>query len=98
MNDINQPKTISKTLLPILGNDMVVFQSVDEAVNVATLAQEVFQDHGLEVRRAVIKAMREVSKANAARWATMAVEETGMGRVDDKNTKKPVVRQSDSRC
>ena len=42
---------------------------------------------GLEVRRAVIKAMRKTSIANAERWGRMAVEETKMGRVEDKTQK-----------
>ncbi len=87
MSDIIQIGSASKSQSPIDDKDQVVFQSVDAAVTVATLAQEVFQEHGLEVRRAVIKAMREVSKANAVRWAAMAVEETGMGRVEDKTQK-----------
>ncbi len=67
--------------------DLVIFHTVEDAVNASTVAQEVFQEHGLEIRRAVIKALREVSIANAERWAKMAVEETGMGRYDDKTEK-----------
>ncbi len=87
MSDIIQTKAASKSYSSIDNKDLVVFQSVEAAVKAATLAQEVFQEHGLEVRRAVIKAMREVSKVNASRWAAMAVKETGMGRVEDKTQK-----------
>lgn len=64
--------------------DQVIFSTVDTAVLAAAHAQEIFADYSLEVRRAVIKAMREISIANAERWAHMAVDETKMGRVDDK--------------
>jgi acyl-CoA reductase-like NAD-dependent aldehyde dehydrogenase len=69
------------------GDDPVIFSSVDAAVSAAAEAQRVFQDEGLEVRRAVIKAMRKVSIANAERWGRMAVEETKMGRAEDKAQK-----------
>ncbi len=61
-----------------------VFATVDAAVNAAEKAQVIFQDLGLEARVKIIDAMRKVSVDNAARWARMAVAETGMGRVEDK--------------
>jgi acyl-CoA reductase-like NAD-dependent aldehyde dehydrogenase len=67
--------------------DQVIFATVDAAVSAAAQAQRVFQDYSLEVRRAVIKAMRDTSIANAERWGRMAVEETKMGRADDKAQK-----------
>ena len=68
-----------------------VFDTVDEAVSAAERAQPGFQDLGLEAREKIIAAMREVSRANARRWAEMAVAETGMGRVEDKVLKNLVV-------
>ena len=70
-----------------LNNGQVLFSNVDDAVSVAAQAQWIFQDHGLEVRRAVIEAMRRISIANSRRWGRMAVEETKMGRADDKAQK-----------
>ena len=64
-----------------------IFTTVEGAVSSATQAQMIFQDLSLELRRAVIDAMRKSSIANAERWAQMAVEETGMGRVEDKTQK-----------
>jgi propionaldehyde dehydrogenase len=64
-----------------------VFPSVDEAVCAAEKAQAVFQRLGLETRSRVIDAIRKVSVDNAARWAGLAVAETGMGRVEDKTRK-----------
>ncbi len=67
-----------------------VFDTVDQAVGAAGRAQPVFQDLGLAAREKIITAIREVSRANARRWAEMAVAETGMGRVDDKVLKNLV--------
>ena len=65
----------------------VVFASVDGAVMAAVQAQQIFKDQTLELRRAVVQAMRTVSVANAERWGRMAVEETKMGRAGDKMQK-----------
>ncbi len=67
-----------------------VFDTVDQAVDAAGRAQPVFQDLGLAAREKIITSIREVSRANARRWAEMAVAETGMGRVDDKVLKNLV--------
>lgn len=69
------------------GGDQVIFLSVNAAVSAAVQAQTVFQEHSLKVRRAVIEALRTVAISNAERWGRMAVEETGMGRVEDKKQK-----------
>ena len=65
----------------------VIFSTVDAAVAAAVRAQAVFHDHGLELRRAVIDALRKTAIGNAERWARMSVEETKMGRVEDKTLK-----------
>ncbi|OGS13013.1 MAG: hypothetical protein A2285_04785 [Elusimicrobia bacterium RIFOXYA12_FULL_57_11] len=67
-----------------------VFDTVDAAVAAANKAQPGFQDLGLAARAKIIEAMRAVSRANARRWAEMAVAETGMGRVEDKVIKNMV--------
>lgn len=67
--------------------DDIMCSSVDAAVSAAAEAQRLFHDQSLELRRAVIKAMRGASIANAERWGLMAVEETKMGRADDKAQK-----------
>ena len=73
------------------GSDGPVFSSVDSAVSAAEKAQSVFQEMGMEARSKIIAAMRGVSVDNAARWAQMAVAETGMGRVEDKIQKNLIV-------
>jgi acyl-CoA reductase-like NAD-dependent aldehyde dehydrogenase len=57
---------------------------VDGAVSAAARAQKTFQDQGLEVRKAAIKAMRKTAIAHAEHWGHMAVAETKMGRPEDK--------------
>lgn len=68
----------------------VVYPTVDAAVQVARLAQAAFQDQGLELRRAVIRAMRKAAVADAECLARMAVSETGLGRWEDKLQKNLV--------
>ncbi len=65
----------------------VCFPTVDAAVATAAQAQRSFQEQSLELRRAVITALRESAVANAEQWGRMAVEETMMGRVGDKTQK-----------
>jgi len=74
---------------PVIGKDhgQVIFLTVEDAVSASNEAQRIFEEQGLERRRAVIKAMREAAIANAERWAHMAVKETKMGRVEDKTRK-----------
>lgn len=67
--------------------DQVIFPTVDAAVSAATQAQRLFHNLGLDVRRAVIQGIRETSIANAERWGKMAVEETKIGRAEDKKQK-----------
>ena len=67
--------------------DHPIFATVDAAVSTAANAQLVFNEQGLELRRAVIKAIRKASIDNAERWGHMAVEETKMGRAEDKTQK-----------
>jgi acyl-CoA reductase-like NAD-dependent aldehyde dehydrogenase len=68
-------------------SDQTIFHTVDEAVSAAGKAQQLFHRQSIEVRKAVIEAMRAVSIANAQRWGRMAVEETGIGRAEDKAQK-----------
>lgn len=74
-------------LLSADDDDHLIFATVDAAVSTAAKAQLIFHEHGLELRRAVIRAIRKTSIANAERWGRMAVEETKMGRAEDKTQK-----------
>lgn len=90
------PETLQEMLLAgnsdqvrkSVGNDdLIIFRTVDAAVSAATRAQLLFRNQSLKVRRAVIKAIRTASSVNAERWGRLAVEETKMGRVEDKIAK-----------
>jgi propionaldehyde dehydrogenase len=74
-------------VMPTGRGDEVIFPTVDAAVSTAARAQREFHALSLEVRKAVIRAMRKTSIANAERWGRMAVEETAMGRAEDKTQK-----------
>ena len=69
-----------KASLPAPGDD-VVYATVDAAVSAAARAQKDFQDQGLEVRKAAIKAMRRAAIANAERWGRMAQPMRGSTRM-----------------
>ncbi len=64
-----------------------IFRSVDEAVEAARVAQSQWIKLPIATRKACIDAMRQAGNANARRLAEMAVEETGLGRVADKEVK-----------
>jgi acyl-CoA reductase-like NAD-dependent aldehyde dehydrogenase len=68
-----------------LGNG--VFTTVEEAVNAAKIAEAKMRSVSLVGRRKMIQAMRDISIEHAEELAKMAVEETGLGRVEDKISK-----------
>jgi acyl-CoA reductase-like NAD-dependent aldehyde dehydrogenase len=61
-----------------------VFAEIDDAVEAATRAQKQLLELSLETRRNLIEAMRAASRREWENLARMAVEETGLGRVEDK--------------
>lgn len=79
-------ENISKSASEIALGDGV-FTTVDEAVKAAKIAEAKIRSVSLEGRRKMIQAMREVSIAHANELAKMAVEETGLGRIEDKISK-----------
>ena len=64
-----------------------VFPDVDSAVAAATLAYEQLDAMSLDIRGKMISAIREVTRRNVAELSHRTVEETQMGRVDDKINK-----------
>lgn len=62
-----------------------IFPDVDTAVAAARTAHErLVRDTSLDVRKKAIEAARRVTVDNAEQLAQMAVQETGLGRVEDK--------------
>jgi acyl-CoA reductase-like NAD-dependent aldehyde dehydrogenase len=67
-----------------------VFATLDEAVAAAAAAYRGSR-LDLDLRRTVIAAVRRAALEQAEQLARLAVEETGLGRVDDKTTKNRLV-------
>jgi aldehyde dehydrogenase len=70
-------------------SDWGVFERLEDAVAAAQVAYKRIKT--LAVRDRVIKQIRLAAKTNARRLAEMAVEETGMGRIEDKVKKNLLV-------
>ncbi|MEW9050636.1 MAG: aldehyde dehydrogenase family protein [Neobacillus sp.] len=64
-----------------------VFSTVDEAALAARQAWEKLRKLPLETRKCMIEKMREISRAHVRELAELAVEETKLGRVEDKVAK-----------
>ncbi len=67
------------------GSAQGIFESLDEAVTAATESQKAIRN--LELREKMIRNMRAYAEKHARELAEMAVQETGMGRVEDKYVK-----------
>ncbi len=71
--------------------DWGVFERLEDAVAAADEAYK--RINTLAVRERVIEVIRRSAKANARRLAEMAVDETGMGRIEDKVKKNLLVAE-----
>jgi acyl-CoA reductase-like NAD-dependent aldehyde dehydrogenase len=70
---------------------MGCFPDVSSAIAAAETAFQAFKAIGLERRMAIIERLREGLRRNAEDLARRAIEETGMGRLDDKILKNLLV-------
>lgn len=61
-----------------------VFNNFEECISAAEISQKIFWGLGLEKRKIIIQAMRDVSVKNAEHLAKMIPAETKMGRWEDK--------------
>lgn len=68
------------------GSKWGIFETMDEAVNAAWIAQSNYMKCSLATRRKVIKSIRDtmMEKEHMVTICGMAVEETGMGNYEDK--------------
>ena len=71
------------------GGDFGVFEHLDEAVEAAEKARRRLDTQ--KVRERVVQVIREAARQSARRLAEMAVDETGMGRIEDKVKKNLLV-------
>jgi aldehyde dehydrogenase len=68
-----------------------VFATLDDAAKAARAAFITLQGIGLEQRKAIIESMRRTMRAQAENLARLAVDETGLGRFEDKIQKNLLV-------
>lgn len=66
------------------GGDMGFFEEVDEAVQAAAIAFQHFQDYSFDFRKQMIAAIRQACHQQVDLISRMAVEETKLGRYEDK--------------
>lgn len=65
--------------------DMGVFEQVDDAVEAAWKAQRIWATrYKIEDRQRIVEAIRVCARAHVEEWCHKIVEETGMGRYEDK--------------
>lgn len=72
---------------PVRGNpgDRGVFEDVDDAVQAAWEAQRDWVAHyKIEDRQRIVEAIRRCARSHVEEWSRKIVEETGMGRYEDK--------------
>lgn len=67
-----------------------VFDSIEDAIQAAKNAQKKFMELGRHIRFKIVDEIRKVALANKERLAKMAVEETRMGRYEDKIAKNEI--------
>jgi acyl-CoA reductase-like NAD-dependent aldehyde dehydrogenase len=70
------------------GSEYGVFDDVNQAVAATARAQKVWEQTPKETKKKVIAALRKAMHAHAEEFAQGALEETGMGRYEDKLAKK----------
>jgi len=68
-----------------------IFEDLDAAVSAARAAHEQLVELPLETREKMIAAMRETTVKNVVELSRRAVEETGLGRIEDKIKKNMLV-------
>lgn len=72
----------------LAGGEYGVFQDINSAIDAATVAYSELMELSLAKRSEIIDAIRKVGVENAKDFGQRALEETGMGRLEDKIQKK----------
>jgi propionaldehyde dehydrogenase len=85
LDNIKEIKTSSKT------SALGIFKEMDDAIKAAKEAHKKLRTMTVEGREKIVAKIREKAIENAKLLAEMAVEETGMGRVDHKILKHQLV-------
>ena len=66
------------------GSGVGLFATADEAVAASERAQKALVAGTLELRKQIIEAIRQATRDHAESFSRLTLEETGMGRFDDK--------------
>ena len=82
--------TSLKVVSPGVSSGDGLFDTIKEAISAAKDAQKSFEALGKDIRFKIVENIRKASLANKERLAKMAVEETKMGRYEDKIVKNEV--------
>lgn len=72
-----------QSVAPSGGNEGL-FEKIEDAIAAAKVAQARYVELGREIRYKIVDSIRAATQANKERLARMTVEETRMGRVEDK--------------
>ena len=86
------PQSFAKTnknISPKVSN--VAYATLDQAVTAAQGAQTLWMSLAMDHRKLIISRLREKLRAHVEELARMAVEETGLGRYEDKLSKNRLV-------
>lgn len=79
------------TPAPSAGGGVGVFQTINEAIEAASGAQRQLMGMSLEARGRIIEAIRQTTRQHAEDFSRRTIEETGMGRFEDKIAKHHTV-------
>jgi acyl-CoA reductase-like NAD-dependent aldehyde dehydrogenase len=79
--------SVRASSVPVSGGRNGVFEDVDEAVAACREAQKIWADTSLKSKAAVIESLRATMHNNAEEFAGLALQETGLGRIEDKIAK-----------
>ena len=92
LQKLGNPASVSASAAALeSASDWGVFERLEDAVAAAQAAYK--RINTIAIREKVIKQIRRAAKANARRLAEMAVDETGMGRIEDKVKKNLLVAE-----
>ena len=87
MRELGYGKEEAPEPAPSLSAASCLYETIDEAVSAARKAQKLMLELGLEARKGVVEAMRAAALRYSEGLGTMAVKETGLGKMPDKKLK-----------
>lgn len=89
--DTPSPPSSPASSLPQIAPGNGVFEQMEAAIAAAEAAQKKLMELSLSKRGEIIEAMRQAGRDNAEMVSRLAVQETGMGKVEDKIQKNLLV-------